>query len=83
MKEQQDIARAQESVEALQGDLAALESQLQSETQALEAKLDAQNEQLETIAIKPKKTNITVQLVGLAWAPFWRDESGEVQDAWE
>ena len=83
MKEQGDIARAQESVEALQGDLAALEAQLQSETQALEAKLDAQNEQLETIAIKPKKTNITVQLVGLAWTPFWRNESGEVQGAWE
>jgi len=83
MKEQKDIARAQESVEALQGDLAALEAQLQSETEALEAKLDAQNEQLETIAIKPKKTNISVQLLGLAWAPFWRDDSGEVQGAWE
>jgi hypothetical protein len=83
MKEQNDIARAQESVEALQEDLATLEAQLQSETHALESKLDAQNEQLETIAIKPKKTNISVLLLALAWAPFWRDEAGEVQEAWE
>ena len=83
MKEQQDIGRAQESVEALQAQLADLESQLQSETQLLEAKLDAQNEQLEKISIKPKKSNISVQLVTLAWAPFWQDESGEETSAWE
>jgi hypothetical protein len=83
MKEQRDIGRAKESVEALQLDLAELEAQLESETAALEAKLDAQNEQLETVAIKPKKANISVQLLGLAWAPFWRDQSGEVTASWE
>ena len=83
MKEQQDIGRAAESVEALQAQLAELESELQAETQALEAKVDAQNEALETISIKPKKTNISVQLVALAWTPFWRDQSGETSSAWE
>jgi hypothetical protein len=67
----------------LQGHLAELEAELQSETQALEAKIDAQSEQLETISVKPKKTNISVQLVALAWAPFWRDETGEATSAWE
>ena len=83
MKEQQDIGRAQESVDALQGQLGELESELQAETQALEAKVDAQGEQLETITIKPKKSNISVTLVTLAWAPFWRDESGAATPAWE
>jgi hypothetical protein len=83
MKEQQDVGRAAESVEVLQGHLAELEAELQSETQALEAKMDAQNEQFETITIKPKKTNIAVELVALAWAPFWRHETGEVTSAWE
>jgi hypothetical protein len=83
MKEQQDVGRAAESVEVLQGNLAELEAELQSETQALEAKIDAQSEQLETISVKPKKTNISVQLVALTWAPFWRDETGEVTSAWE
>ncbi len=83
MKEQQDIGRAQESVDALQGQLAELEADLQSETQSLEGKVDAQNEQLDTISIKPKKTNISVQLVALAWAPYWQDESGTTTSAWE
>jgi hypothetical protein len=82
-KEQQDIGRAQETVDALQAKLAEMETELQTETQALEAKIDAQTEQLETLSIKPKKTNISVQLVTLAWAPFWRDESGGTTAAWQ
>ena len=83
MKEQQDIGRAQESVESLQAQLSELEGQLQSETQLLEAKIDAQNEQFEKLSLKPKKSNISVQLVSLAWAPFWQNESGEETSAWE
>ena len=83
MKEQQDIGRAAESVEALQAQLAELEAELQAEARALEAKTDAQSEPLETISIKPKKTNISVQLVALAWTPFWLDESGDKTAAWE
>jgi len=82
-KEQQDIGRAQETVEALQAQLAEIETDLQSETQALEGKIDAQNEQLETFSIKPKKTNISIQLVALAWAPHWRDDAGGTTPAWE
>ena len=83
MKEQQDIGRAQESVEALQAQLAELEAQLKTETQTLQEKVDAQSEQLDTIGIKPKKTNISVQLVALAWAPYWQDETGAATSAWE
>ncbi|HSQ19833.1 MAG TPA: ATP-binding protein, partial [Blastocatellia bacterium] len=83
MKEQQDIGRASESVEALQGQLADLEAELKSETQTLETGSDAQGEQLETLSVKPKKTNISVQLVALAWAPFWCSQSGTVAPAWE
>ncbi|HWN98209.1 MAG TPA: ATP-binding protein [Blastocatellia bacterium] len=83
IKEQQDVGRAAESVDVLQGQLADLEAELQSETQTLEAKIDAQTEPLETLSIKPKKTNISVELVALAWAPFWRDETGEATSAWE
>ncbi|HSO73503.1 MAG TPA: DUF87 domain-containing protein [Blastocatellia bacterium] len=83
MKEHQDVGRAAESVEVLEGRLAELEAELQADTQTLEARSDAQSEALETISIKPKKTNIQVQLVALAWAPFWLDESGSVTSAWE
>jgi hypothetical protein len=66
MKESQDVARAGETVEALQQQLADLESQLQQETSAMESKVDSMAETLETVIVKPKKTNISVSLVALA-----------------
>jgi len=83
MKEQEDIGRATESVEALQGNLSQIETELQLEIQSLEARINRQNEPLETVTIKPKKTSISVQLVALAWAPFWIDQSGKATAAWE
>lgn len=83
MKEQQDIGRAEDTVEAVDQRLADLEAELRADMDALEAKLDAQTEQLETISIKPKKANIAVQLVALAWAPFWLDAQGVATAAWE
>ena len=83
MKESQDVARAGETSEALQQQLADLESQLQQETAALESKVDSMTETLETVIVKPKKTNISVSLVALTWAPYWQDNNGQLTSAWE
>jgi hypothetical protein len=76
MKEQEDVGRAQETVASLQQKLAELEEEFRTETAALEAKLDPQAEELDSLNLRPKKADISVQLVALAWAPFW-DRSGE------
>lgn len=39
-------------------------------------------EALETITIKPKKTDISVTLVALAWAPHLVSSTGEESQAW-
>jgi hypothetical protein len=83
MKESQDVARAGDTVEALQQQLADLESQLQAETSALESTTDPLNENLETVTLKPKKTNISVSLVTLTWVPFWKGKDGTLIAAWE
>jgi len=83
MKESQDITRAGETVEALQQQFADLEGQLQAETAALEAKIDPATEKLESITLRPKKTNISVTLLTLAWAPFWREPGGVKTAAWQ
>ncbi len=83
MKESQDIARAGETVEAMQQQLADLEGQLQAETSALEVSTDPAAEKLEPITLKPKKTNISITLLTLAWAPFWRETGGAKTPAWE
>lgn len=83
MKESQDIARAEETVEALQQQLAGLESQLQAEIAALEVSTDPLSEKLETFTLRPKKTNISVGVLSLAWTPFWQEANGSLSSAWE
>ncbi len=82
MKEGQDIGRAQDTVESVQAALAELDAQFKAEAEALEARSDPQAEALETVTIKPKKADLNVQLLALAWAPYWQTESGE-EAAWE
>jgi hypothetical protein len=83
IKESQDVGQAQESMQALQQQLADLEAQFKAETDALAAATDPLNEKLETLSLKPTKANIAVRLVTLAWAPHWRDGTGTVLSAWD
>ena len=82
MKEQQDVGRAEETVGAIQLQLADLEAEFKSEMDLLEAKIDPQTETLEPISIRPKKTGIAVQLLALAWAPYWQAKEGEPTPAY-
>jgi hypothetical protein len=77
MKESQDVTRAQENIQALQQQYADLDGQFQAEIAAAGSKLDPTTEPLETIALRAKKSDITVKLVALGWAPHWQsgDES--------
>ena len=75
-KAEQDVDRAAETVEAVQQRIADLEAEFKAETEALEARLDPQSEELETIRVKPKKTDIQLQLLTLAWTPFWQAPGG-------
>jgi hypothetical protein len=77
-----DVARAGETVEALQAQYQELESALQGEIDALGATFDAQTEQLDDITVKAKAGDISVQLVALAWAPYTRDANGKSVAAW-
>lgn len=80
--EKSDVARAAETVEAIQNQIADLEAQFETETAALAEKVDPLTETLETIAVKPRKTDINLQLTALAWAPYWQDEGGNITPAW-
>lgn len=80
-KEAQDVARATETVETLRGKLAELEAQLAAEVAKIESAIDPTTEALETVAIRPKKTNIAVPLMALCWAPYWRDPDGNLTPA--
>jgi len=66
-KESGDVGRAGETVEAIQQQIDDLQAQIQSEIEQVQSAGDPLKEELESLAIKPKKTNINVQLVALAW----------------
>jgi hypothetical protein len=75
-KESDDVSRAQETVDSLRQQYADLEAELIAEKQALEARIDPLTEPLETVTLRPKKSNISAKLVALAWTPFWAEAGG-------
>ncbi len=81
-EESQDVKRAAETVESVNAQLTALEAEFEAEMAVLQEKIDPLTEPLETISLKPKKTDIQVQLLTLAWLPFWQDEEGALTAAW-
>lgn len=81
MKESSDVGRAEEDVAAVDEQIQALEATMQADLDAAAAKVDATTIPLEKLTLKPKKTNITVKAVVLAWAPHTK--SGDaLQPAW-
>ncbi len=82
MKEQGDVGRAAENLQTLQQQYNDLDAELKAEIDALAAKIDPLTEELETVSIRPKKSDISVQLVALVWEPLWQDAGGATTPAW-
>jgi len=66
-REGQDVARAEENLQAILTQKAELEEQLQEEVATLTTQFDTLNETFASVVIAPKKTNIQVRLFGLCW----------------
>jgi len=82
LDEGKDVERAAETAEAIKRQLADLQAEFEAETTALQEKIDPMTETLETLSLKPKKTDIQVQLTTLAWLPYWKDEQENLTPAW-
>ncbi len=64
-----DVARAQESVEALTEQIEALNAELETEIDQLDERFDPEAEKLETVAVRPRRSDVEVRLVALGWRP--------------
>ncbi len=82
MKDSKDVGLAKDTVAAIDQQINELETQFKSNVEALAAAGDPLTEILETVALKPNKTNIAVKLVTLAWTPHWQDGKGNLTPAW-
>jgi hypothetical protein len=69
VKEAQDVERAEARLQETDEEIAALNADLEREIAALEHTAVA-NVPLEVIEIKPKRGNVDVRLVALAWQPI-------------
>lgn len=63
----QGAGQAHENVQQLEQQAAELQTEFETELANQQAKVDPGTEQLETVSIRLKKTNIEIQLVALAW----------------
>ncbi len=68
-KEKQDVKRAEETVEALTAKLEELNAELQEEVDKIEERFDPANEELETVSLRPRRSDVEVRLVALGWEP--------------
>lgn len=82
MKETQDVGRAKESFEQVKKQLQELEASFEQDMQSLMHQMDSMNEELEKQLVKPKKTDISIQLLALCWVPYWTDSNGKAAPAY-
>jgi hypothetical protein len=68
MKETSDVKRATESVESVKASIEALEGEIAEAVAGVTAKID-QDAPLEQVSLAPKRGQIEVQFVALAWKP--------------
>jgi len=82
-KESMDVARAQEMAAAVEKEIAELDEGLQAEIDSLEGTFDPAAEQLEEVVLKPKSTDILLEVFGLTWLPYRKSADGRVTADWK
>jgi hypothetical protein len=81
--EKGDVDRAGESLEVLRQRRTALEQELESEAADLSAGLDPAAVRLETIGVTPRKSDIAIGRLALAWEPWREGADGFPEPAWQ
>jgi hypothetical protein len=77
-----DVARAKETAIAVKQEMAKLDERLQTDIDSLEATLAPAAEELQEVMLKPKSTDITLEVFGLTWMPYRKDAGGRLSQDW-
>ncbi len=81
-KEKEDIARAREKLETLTTKLAGLEEEFKGKLAELQDELVPENFEAQEIAVNLRKSDLTIDTLALAWAPWRVDGSGIAEKAY-
>lgn len=80
-KERREAGHAEETAEALQQRFEELEAAFKTETEGLQSQWSAEKLELVEQPLQPKKADITISKVVLAWLPFERTADGGLERA--
>jgi hypothetical protein len=81
-RQREEVSQAQETCEMLQEKISLIQSEFDREMAALKEKLDPASQTLATYDIALKKSNISLTLFCLCWAPCIRQSDGKITAAW-
>jgi hypothetical protein len=81
-REYGDVERAEEAVHEAQVKLADQEAAFRQELDQLHAAYALEGLEMEELEVKPRKSDIVVEEVALAWLPWRIDERGAAHVAW-
>jgi len=77
-----DVQESEEQIKRLGEEIKQMTQELEREAQAMADKWEDAAGEIETYTVKPRRSDIKVELVTLAWAPYWeisyRSAPGEV-----
>ncbi len=68
-REREDVTRAEENLQDVQEELRALEIEAEEEVRALVADMEREEPELEEVIVRPRKSDIRVSGLKLAWKP--------------
>ncbi|GIW75738.1 MAG: ATP-binding protein [Phycisphaerae bacterium] len=83
IKQSSDVTRVEENLESYLQQYATLEQQMEEEIRSAIQDLDASAVELKPYVINPRKTDIKIRLIMLAWMPYWKNPQGQLSPAWE
>ena len=78
-KQAGDVRRAQETATSVKVQLEELQHAFEEEVDQLEAAYDAQSEELTETLVRPKSTEIDINLLSIGWVPFIQDADGALR----
>jgi hypothetical protein len=78
----QDVAHAEETVEAVQAQLQELEQEFQAELAEVEGASNVQ-EPLDQVQVRPALSAISMRMTVLAWLPWGVDATGKPVPLWK
>jgi hypothetical protein len=66
-----DAAESEEEIERLEAEIQEMREEMEEEAQAIADKWSDALEEIETYAVRPRRIDVDVEVVSLAWVPYW------------